>query len=176
MGGGGGGGLFCGDGKGPKFESTLPPCPHLTLHIPLPVFRRVFTPHAHFLTVFGVSPRIFSVCAPPPPSTLCAPQLQSMCHYIVNHYVKILHVRLGGANNMRPLSCGGGGTNGKDPSPIIASHVIIVPHPHYGVIHDWCCGLIMVYYGNHYGILNNGVVTIMWDFNAKHPIFVRTII
>ena len=24
----------------------------------------------------------------PPPSTLCAPQLQSTCHYIVNHYVK----------------------------------------------------------------------------------------
>ena len=51
---------------------------------------------------------IFSVCAPPP-STLCAPQLQSTCHYIVNHYVKIWHVRLGGANNMRPLSWGGGG-------------------------------------------------------------------
>ena len=44
-----------------------------------------------------------------PPSTLCAPQLQSTCQYIVNHYVKILHVRLGGANNMRPLSWGGGG-------------------------------------------------------------------
>ena len=41
------------------------------------------------------------------------PQLQSTCHYIVNHYVDILHVRLGGANNMRPLSWGG--ANGKDP-------------------------------------------------------------
>ena len=36
------------------------------------------------------------------------PQLQSTCHYIVNHSVKILHVRLGGANNMHPLSLGGG--------------------------------------------------------------------
>ena len=50
---------------------------------------------------------IFSVCAPPP-STLCSPQLQSTCHYIVNHYVKILHVHLGVANNMHPLSWGGG--------------------------------------------------------------------
>ena len=55
---------------------------------------------------------IFSVCAPPP-STLCSPQLQSTCHYIVNHHVKIWHVLLGGANNMHPLSWGG--TNGKDP-------------------------------------------------------------
>ena len=53
--------------------------------------------------IFGSLPFV------PPPSTLCAPQLQSTCHYIVNHYVKILHVRLGGANNMRPLSWGGGG-------------------------------------------------------------------
>ena len=50
---------------------------------------------------------------PPPPSTLCSPQLQSTCHYIVHHYVKILHVHLGVANNMHPLSWGG--TNGKDP-------------------------------------------------------------
>ena len=45
---------------------------------------------------------------------LFAPQLQSTCHYKVNHYVKILRVRLGGANNMRPPRWGGG-TNGKDP-------------------------------------------------------------
>ena len=57
--------------------------------------------------------QLFSVCAPP--STLCSPQLQSTCHYIVNHYVNILHVHLGVANNMHPLSWGGGGTNGKDP-------------------------------------------------------------
>ena len=42
------------------------------------------------------------------PSTLCTPQLQSTCHYIVNNYVKIWHVRLGGANNMRPLRSWGG--------------------------------------------------------------------
>ena len=34
---------------------------------------------------------------------------------IVNYYVKICHVPLGDANNMRPLSLGGGDTNGKDP-------------------------------------------------------------
>ena len=51
-----------------------------------------------------------------PPSTLCSPQLQSTCHYIVNHYVKILHVHLGVANNMHPLSWGG--TNGKDPKNV----------------------------------------------------------
>ena len=56
---------------------------------------------------------IFSVCAPPPPQYVMRPQLQSTCHYIVNYYVKLLHVRLGGANNMRPLSWAG--TNGKDP-------------------------------------------------------------
>ena len=34
------------------------------------------------------------------------PQLQSTGRYIIKHSVKILHVRLGGANNMRPLSWG----------------------------------------------------------------------
>ena len=46
-------------------------------------------------------------------STICTPQIQSTCHYTVNHYVKIWHVRLGGATNMHPLSWGD--TNGKDP-------------------------------------------------------------
>ena len=48
-----------------------------------------------------------------PPQYVMLPQLQSTCHYIVNHYVKILHVHLGVANNMHPLSWGG--TNGKNP-------------------------------------------------------------
>ena len=47
---------------------------------------------------------IFSVCAP---QYVMLPQLQSTFHYIVNHYVKILHVHLGVANNMHPLSWGG---------------------------------------------------------------------
>ena len=51
---------------------------------------------------------IISVCAPLP-STLCSPQLQSTCHYIVNHYVRLWQVRLGGANNMHPLGAGVGG-------------------------------------------------------------------
>ena len=34
------------------------------------------------------------------------PQLQSTCHYIIIHYVKIWHVRLGDENNMHPLSWG----------------------------------------------------------------------
>ena len=38
-----------------------------------------------YLLILNISFGIFSVCAP---STLCAPQLQSTCHYIVNHYVK----------------------------------------------------------------------------------------
>ena len=33
-----------------------------------------------------------------------SPQLQSRRYYILNHCVKILHVRLGGANCMHPLS------------------------------------------------------------------------
>ena len=41
------------------------------------------------------------------------PPLQSTCHYVVNHHVKIWHVRWGVSNNMQPVSwCG---TNGKDP-------------------------------------------------------------
>ena len=39
-----------------------------------------------------------SVCAtppPPPPQYFMLPQLQSTCHYLVNHYVEIWHVRLG---------------------------------------------------------------------------------
>ena len=35
-----------------------------------------------------------------PPTTLCAPQLQSTCHYIVNHYVQIWHVRLAGGGGV----------------------------------------------------------------------------
>ena len=53
--------------------------------------------------------RSFPFVPPPPPITLCSPQLLSTCHYIVNHHVKILHMRLGGANNMHPLSWRGWG-------------------------------------------------------------------
>ena len=51
---------------------------------------------------------LFRLCPPPPPSTICSTQIQSTCHYMVNHYVKIWHVRRGegGANNMHPLSWG----------------------------------------------------------------------
>ena len=58
--------------------------------------------------------------------TLCAPQLQSTCQYIVNHYVKILHVRLGGANNMHPLSWGGGGAQTEK---ILESFPFVDPPP-----------------------------------------------
>ena len=65
--------------------------------------------------------RIFSVRVPAPPYIM-HPQLQRTCHRIVNHYVKIWHVRLGGgggggANNMHPLNWGGAQTktNKKDP-------------------------------------------------------------
>ena len=83
--------------------------------------------------------RIFSVCAPPPPSTLCSPQLQSTCHYIVNHYVKILHVHLGVANNMHPLSWGGG-TNGEDPKTLILCCIHNAPAPS---AYQWSCEKIL---------------------------------
>ena len=53
---------------------------------------------------------VISVCAPPPPPLPVRynPRLRSRCHYIVNYYVKIWHVRLGGAHNMHPLSWGEG--------------------------------------------------------------------
>ena len=38
------------------------------------------------------------------PQYVMRPRLQSTCHYIVNHYLKIWYVRLGDANNMLPLS------------------------------------------------------------------------
>ena len=47
---------------------------------------------------------IFSVSALPVRYT--PPSCRSKCHYIVNHYEKAGHVRLGEANNMRPLSWG----------------------------------------------------------------------
>ena len=56
---------------------------------------------------------------PPPPQYLMQPPppLQSKCHYIVNLYVKIWHVRLRGANNMHLLSLGG--TNEKDQKTVV---------------------------------------------------------
>ena len=45
---------------------------------------------------------LFRLC---PHLYVMRPQLQSTCHYIVNHYVKIWHM-LRGAINMRPLSGG----------------------------------------------------------------------
>ena len=89
---------------------TPPPPPSLVgayyLHPPPPGARAIFLHND--LGSFPYVPLQY-VMPPPPP-------LQSTCHYIANHYVKIWHMRLGGANNMCPLSCGGGGgTNGKGP-------------------------------------------------------------
>ena len=43
-------------------------------------------------------------------STLCIPQLQSTCHYIIIHYVKIWHVILGGGCKLNaPTKLWGGG-------------------------------------------------------------------
>ena len=50
---------------------------------------------------------IFSLCAPPPPPVRNAPPPPPP--------PVTEHVRLGVANNSHPLSCGGGGANGKDP-------------------------------------------------------------
>ena len=54
-----------------------------------------------FFNLKGLKNGIFSVCAP---CTLFSPQLQSTCYYMLKRYVKIWHVRLGGANNMHPPS------------------------------------------------------------------------
>ena len=67
--------------------------------------------------------QIFSVYAPRPPAVRREPPV-STCHYIVNLYLKICHVRLLCANNMRPLSLGGGGKKGKDP-PIPSSNYLL---------------------------------------------------
>ena len=73
--------------------------------------------HVFSLNIFHLTIRIFSVCAPlllpsppPPPHPVhfAPPALQSTCHYIASHYVKIARAS-GGASNMRPLSWGGGG-------------------------------------------------------------------
>ena len=55
---------------------------------------------------------LFHLC-PPPPVRYVPPFTEQGCHYMVNHYVQVRHVRLRGANNNRPLSLGG--TNGEDP-------------------------------------------------------------
>ena len=48
----------------------------------------------HFLQ--NIDTDIFRLCPP----------IAEHVRYVVNHHVKIWHVRLGGANNMRPLSWG----------------------------------------------------------------------
>ena len=45
---------------------------------------------------------------PPPPQYVMHPHLQSTCHYTVNQYVKIWHVRLGVQIICAPLRWGGG--------------------------------------------------------------------
>ena len=45
---------------------------------------------------------LFRLC----PQYVMRSQLQSTCHYTINHHVEIWHVRLGGANNMRALIWG----------------------------------------------------------------------
>ena len=52
-----------------------------------------------------LKPDLFRLC----PQYVMYPQLQSTCHCLVNHYVKLWHVRLEVANHMHPLSGGGGG-------------------------------------------------------------------
>ena len=54
------------------------------------------------------------------------PQLKNTCLYIVYHYVKMWHVRLGCANNLHPLSLGGGAQNGKDPSFLARNLIYLI--------------------------------------------------
>ena len=60
------------------------------------------------LIIFWNKIGIFFICAP---QYVMRPPVTE--HVLVNHYVKIWLVRLGGANNMRPLSWGGGGQTEK---------------------------------------------------------------
>ena len=101
-----------------------------------------------YLDLFRLSPPQ-NVMRPPP-------QLQSTCHYIVNHCVKIRNLRLEGAKNMRPLSWGGGGggTNLKDPNIwwTRTMHLPLYNHVHYRL-----CYLAVIYLScNHLYISNKG--------------------
>ena len=60
---------------------------------------------------------IFSICALP--QYVMRPQLQSTCHYIENHYVKMWYVRLEVANNMLPVSWGVGGGHKRKRSVVL---------------------------------------------------------
>ena len=86
------------------------PGPHRSVHSKI-----VYLVRFQFIqpTMFNLRD-VFRLCSPPPPSRLCPPppsrlcppQLQSTCPYIVNHYVKMWHLRLGAANDVHPLSLG----------------------------------------------------------------------
>ena len=92
--------------------------------------------------LYFIAKWIFYVCPPPPPPQCVMRALvtehsklraeysrKSQSHYIVNHYVKIWHVCLGGAKNVRPLSWG----YGKDPQKF-TSLVTICPWQGFGAV------------------------------------------
>ena len=58
------------------------------LHLSMYKEKRKNIKNSHFFVRFHYKQNsdLFRLCPPPPPSTLCAPQLQSRCHYIVNHH------------------------------------------------------------------------------------------
>ena len=90
----------------PSPRYTPPVTEHVSVNNKLDAFR--LCPPQY---VMPPPPPQYMLRPPPPPQYVMRPHLQSTCHYIVNHYVKKWHVRLGVA----PIKLGGGGTNGKDP-------------------------------------------------------------
>ena len=68
----------------------------------------------------------FRLC---PAQYVIRPQLQSTGHYLLNHYVKVWHVRLGGGNNT-PTKLGPQGTNGKKTQSVFgvrAAYLVLSP-------------------------------------------------
>ena len=83
-------------------------------------------------------------------------------YYIANHYVKILHVPLGVANNMHPLSWGGGGHKRKRSE--LYNVIDKLPQNKasgFGFLPSWifkCCKIfirIFLEFAIHDGISNN---------------------
>ena len=75
---------------------------------------------------------ILSVCAPPP-QYVTDPQLQSTYHYIVNHYVKIWHVSLGGGG--APFYICTHLAFGKYPKRTTENRPLLM----HCRLHAWCC-------------------------------------
>ena len=121
---------------------------------------------------FGGANKMFGSFPFVPPSTLCSPHWQSTCHYIVNHYVKILHVRLGVANNMHPLSWGGGHKQKRSKCLFIGRNLFLVSHI-ICQLFDYDLGICQKIHNKQHFFLqrkNNFIVSWVWS-QLLIPIF-----